>query len=331
MLRVLDHLPDDLLALEAPALADALGGPALITVPGERAAPLLAAVLIHGNETTGWDAVRALLAARAGAPLPRALLLFVGNVLAAREGVRRLDGQPDYNRIWRGAAGAEGDMVRSVLAQAERARPFACVDLHNTSGENPLYACVHRMDDASLALGRAFSERLVLVNQPDTLLSNALSRIAPSVTLECGKPGDASVTARLAAYLEQVMALDVLDARHPSAGVRGFEVLRAVATVRVPEDLSFSFHDEAADLRFVAGLDAHNFTLLPGGTPIAFVRPGSRARLEVTDEDGRDVTERYFREAEGALVTAGPIIPSLLTPNERIIRQDCLCYVMEPL
>ena len=331
MLRVLDHLPDGLLDLEAPRLADALGGPTLIRLPGEREAPLLAAALVHGNETTGWDALRILLAARAGSPLPRPLLLFVGNVLAARDGVRRLDGQPDFNRIWRGVPGAEGEMVHALLAEAERARPFACVDLHNTSGENPLYACVHRMDDASLALGRAFSERLVLVTRPDTLLSRALSRIAPAVTLECGKPGNAAVTARLAAYLEQLMSLDSLDAHHPSAGVRGFEVLRAVATVRVPDDLSFSFEDDAADLRFVSGLDAHNFNLLPGGTPIAFVRPGSGGRLEVTDEEGRDVSERYFRHAAGALVTAGPIIPSLLTPNERIIRQDCLCYVMEPL
>jgi len=331
MLRVLERLPDGLLEREAPALADALGGPALIRVPGERARPLLVAVLVHGNETTGWDAVRSLLASRGGAPLPRALLLFVGNVLAAREGVRRLDGQPDFNRIWRGAAGAESEMASALLAEAERARPFACVDLHNTSGENPLYACVHRLDDASLALGRAFSDRMVLVTHPDTLLSRALSRIAPSVTLECGKPGNPAVTARLAQYLEQVLALESLDARHPETGARGFEVLRAVATVRVPDQHSFSFHDEQADLRFVTGLDAHNFTVLPGGTPIAFVRPGSGGRLLATDEAGRDVTERYFRHTGGAVVTAGPVIPSLLTPNERIIRQDCLCYVMEPM
>jgi hypothetical protein len=329
MLRVIDHVPEGLLELEAPALADALGAPTLIRLPGRRPRPLLAAVLVHGNETTGWDAVRSLLAG--AAPLPRALMLFIGNVHAARECLRRLDGQPDFNRIWRGTAGAEGEMVRGLLAEAQRARPFACVDLHNTSGENPLYACVHRLDDASLALGRAFSERLVLVSHPDTLLSNALSHLAPSVTLECGKPGNPSVTRRLARFLAQVLALETLDAHHPSTGPRGFEVLRAVATVRVPEELSFSFHDEAADLRFVAGLDAHNFSLLPDGTPIAFVRPGSGGRLEATDETGRDVTDRYFRHADGVVVTAAPLIPSLLTPNERIIRQDCLCYVMEPL
>ena len=76
MLRILDQIPAGLLELEAPQLADALGGPTLLRIPGERPEAVLVAVLVHGNETTGWDAVRALLAERAGAGLPRAFWLF---------------------------------------------------------------------------------------------------------------------------------------------------------------------------------------------------------------------------------------------------------------
>ncbi len=54
-------------------------------------------VLLHGNEDTGWRAIQSVLRAHRATPLPRALLLFVGNVAAARANVRTLPGQEDYN------------------------------------------------------------------------------------------------------------------------------------------------------------------------------------------------------------------------------------------
>jgi succinylglutamate desuccinylase len=331
MLRILDQLPAGLLDLDTTCLAEALGGPTLLRIPGQARAPMFVATLLHGNETTGWDAARTLLRAYHGRVLPRPLLLFIGNVHAARVGMRRLDGQPDFNRIWNGAPGPEGELAARLLAEVTRARPFACIDLHNTSGENPLYACVHRLDDASRALARVFSSRLVLVSHPQGLLSMALSALAPAVTLECGKPGNEDTVVHVSEYLREVMALESLDAMHPDARTHAGEVLRPVATVRVPEHVSFSFHDAGADLHFVAGLDAHNFTTIPRGTTIAAIRPGCDARLEALDVNGADVTERYFRRDAAAVVTAVPLMPSLLTANERIIRQDCLCYVMERL
>ena len=327
MLRILDGVPPGLLDVEPGGLAEVLGGPALLRVPGERTPPLLVATLLHGNETTGWNALRRVLRAAEGRPLPRALELFVANVEAARAGLRHLDGQPDWNRIWRGAPGAEAELAARVLAEAERARPLACIDVHNTSGENPLYACVHRLDDKTLALASRFSRRAVLVTHPESLLSIALARLAPSITLECGRPGDESVTRRVADLLGELLSADALAA----PGAVAPELLRSVARVRVPDAVSFSFHDDAADLRLVPGLDTHNFRVMPGGTPIAFVRPGCDARLVALDEHGADVSDRYFRRRDDALVTAVPLIPSLFTPNERIIRQDCLCYVMERL
>ena len=329
MLRILDEIPAGLLDCEATQLDELLGGPALIHLPGAQPAPLMVAVLIHGNETTGWNAVRGLLRDQGGRPLPRSLLLLIGNVAAARRGLRRLDEQPDYNRIWRGAPGPEGALVEQVLAQVQRRRPFACVDLHNTSGENPLYACVHGMTPQALALGRVFSRQIVLVSQPDTLLANVVSATAPAVTLECGKPGHRRVTARVADYLLRVMRMHSLEEAGSSLNGRDYRVLRSVATLRVPEQFSFSFSDDDVDLRLPRGIDHHNFNVLPAGTPIAWVRPGSGARLLAVDDAGDDVTGRYFREHDGALVSIGHLLPSLLTDDERIIRQDCLGYLME--
>ena len=58
MLRQLEHIPEGLLDLPAERLEQALGGPTLIHLAGRRDPALLVSVLMHGNETTGWEAVR---------------------------------------------------------------------------------------------------------------------------------------------------------------------------------------------------------------------------------------------------------------------------------
>ena len=251
MLRVFDEMPQGLLDADARGLAALLGGPSLIHVSGDGRAPLLVSTLLHGNETTGWDAVRRLLGARE-AVTARPLLLFIGNVHAAREGLRHLDEQPDFNRIWRGATGPEADMAARVLAEVERTRPAACVDVHNTSGENPVYACVHRLDDATLALAAHFSATSVLVTHPESLLSMALSARMPAITLECGKPGNAQVARRVSGLLATLAGGRRAGTRSLAAALR-LQLLRRVARVRVPDDVSFSFHDETVDLRFWRG------------------------------------------------------------------------------
>jgi succinylglutamate desuccinylase len=51
----------------------------------------------------------------------------------------------------------------------------------------------------------------------------------------------------------------------------------------------------------------------------------------VTNPLGIDVTNQYFTRRGNALITQRAVMPSMLTLNERIIRQGCLCYLMERL
>ena len=87
MLQELTHIPAGLLDLPAPELHSTLGGPTLIHLEGHREPALFVSVLMHGNETTGWEAVRAWLRAyRPGGgdqELQRSVSLFIGNVAAA--------------------------------------------------------------------------------------------------------------------------------------------------------------------------------------------------------------------------------------------------------
>jgi hypothetical protein len=333
MLQVLESIPPGLLEAPPEKLADVLGGPTLLHLSGRGQGTLFVSTLLHGNETTGWNALRQLLLEFEGAQLPRPLSIFIGNVKAAKTRHRRLDGQPDFNRIWSSKSGPEEAMAAKVLKAIEAIGPIACLDIHNTSGENPVYGCIHRLDDESLPLARAFSTTQVYVEQPDSMLGVACSKFAPTLTLECGISGRQEVTDRTAQFiracLEQEWPLQMmpLSAQH--------QLLRPVATVRIPEQISFSFDDQQAcdevDLCFKSGLDGHNFATLPAGTLIGCIRPGVEVHLNVEDASGEDLYGHYFRTEADDLVTASPLIPSLLTVNSRIIRQDCLCYLMEPM
>ena len=83
-LTVLEAMPEGLTSLDARELHLKLPGPALIHLPGRQAEPLFVSVLLHGNEDTGWEAMRVLLRTYAQKELPRALSLFIGNVEVCR-------------------------------------------------------------------------------------------------------------------------------------------------------------------------------------------------------------------------------------------------------
>ena len=100
MLNILNKVPEGLLDCEARELYTILPGPTLMHLPGKREQPLFVSVLLHGNEDTGWLAIRDLLKTYQDRELPRSLSIFIGNVRAARFMERYTDGQPDYNRIW---------------------------------------------------------------------------------------------------------------------------------------------------------------------------------------------------------------------------------------
>ncbi|MBL3526695.1 MAG: succinylglutamate desuccinylase/aspartoacylase family protein [gamma proteobacterium endosymbiont of Lamellibrachia anaximandri] len=331
MLQELTSIPEGLLGLPADQLEAVLGGPVLIHLPGKRPAPLFLSVLMHGNETVGWEAVRRLLKRyEGGRDLPRAISLFIGNVSAAALGLRRLPGQPDYNRVWPGCetdGSPEHVMMRRVTEIISRLKPFASVDVHNNTGLNPHYACVNRLDASFLHLANLFGRTAVYFLRPKGVQSMALAEICPAVTLECGKVGQARGVDHALEYLDACLHLSEHPA-HPVAD-QDIDLFHTVAQVKVPETLSFSFGDWEADILFAPDLDHMNFRELPRGTSLGRVLVDRRPILDARDERGEDVTARFFAVEEGELRLRTPVMPSMLTTNKAVVRQDCLCYLME--
>lgn len=330
-------MPPELLDVPAEALADHLSGPTLIHLPGRRPNPLFVSVLQHGNEISGWDAVRRLLTGRyARDPLPRSLALFIGNVEAAAKGRRRLNHQPDMNRCWPGSHDAPTGWHRElerITDHVRRLKPFASIDIHNNTGENPHYAAVNAIEPQRLVLASRFSRTTIFFTEPAGVQSMAFGAFCPAVTLECGQPGQQGGTDHALAYLESVLNMDELPHRFPNP--EDLDLFQVTAAVHVDSDCSFAFGEEQdsgngdIDLVLDGDIDRMNFTELPPGTAIATRNRADRSLLVAVDTDGHDCTNDWFRLDRGRVVTQRPAMPAMLSTNAEIVRQDCLCYLME--
>ncbi len=334
MLKQLDHIPTGLLDLDATQLNGALGGPTLMHLSGQMRPDLFISVLTHGNETSGWDALRLLL--REYVPgggvreLPRSLSIFIGNVQAAAEGVRHLDGQPDYNRIWPGCDAADTPehlMMAQVIEIMEQRGIFASVDLHNNTGFNPHYACINLLDSRFFHLATMFSNTVVYFTRPHGVQSMAMARLCPAVTLECGRVGEPQGVEHARAYLESCLHLS--EHSQEPLGLKDIELFHTVAIVKIQERYSFGHGSADVDIRLADELDRFNFCELPSRTVFGYTRPGIGLGLEVTDEQGRDVSERYFELVGDEICLRVPVMPSMLSLDHRVVRQDCLCYLLE--
>lgn len=328
MLHIYDQIPNGLLERDATRLHEILPGPSLIHLPGQKSDTLFISVLLHGNETTGWEATRKLLMKYDKQPLPRSICLFIGNVAAARHGQRHLAEQPDYNRIWKGDGDSvEHQLARQVIEEVSKLELFAAVDIHNNSGKNPHYACVNRLDQSYLHLATLFGRTVVYFIKPDTVMSMAMTPLCPAVTVECGQPGMPQGTRHMLDYLDACLHLSEFP-QHPVTP-HDLDLFHTVATVKVPPELGVGFGNERVDISLLPDIDRFNFNELPAGTAFGQVGRTGMQPFTVRDEQNRDVTARFFEINGHWIQTRTPVMPSMLTLDLEIIKQDCLCYLME--
>ncbi|MEX0958373.1 MAG: M14 family metallopeptidase [Burkholderiales bacterium] len=328
-LTVLNALPEAFFDASAASIHQILPGPTLIHLQGRRAEPVFVSTLLHGNEDTGLKAMQALLAKYQFQELPRSLSLFIGNVRAAAFGKRLLDGQPDYNRVWPGCDTSglpEHSIMQRVTDDMRERGVWASIDIHNNTGLNPHYACVRQTGREFLHLAALFTRIVVYFERPLGVQTGAFSAMCPSVTVECGKPGNPASEAQAASFVEAVLHLDHFP-EHPLP-TSDIDLYHTVGTVKVQANASFTFGSEQADIRFPGEIDHMNFRTLPVGTVLGQLS-GARIPLDVWDESGRKVTDRFFEARGSDLVLRRAVVPAMITLNAEVIRQDCFCYFME--
>ncbi len=342
--RLLDAGPQELLGL--------LGGPTLLHLrsgpegsPTHRGA-LFVSVLLHGNETSGWYAVRRLL--RDFPAPPRDLLILVGNVEAAASGLRTLPGQQDFNRMWRKPTG----IAREVLCHVAKVSLLAVVDLHNNTGRNPHYSVLTDFSAGSRGLAALFGDTAVYIEEPATVLTRAFSPHTPNITLELGPVSDKEAARRGYEYLRGLLQSDGI----PAAPGGNTQLYRTLARVHLRDGTRFAFTNRestsvtadwlrradasetdvappggANDLDLVLddAIEASNFARLPAGTLFGVTADGQTP--EVLDNDHRMVTGDFFEVRGGRIALRHSVVPAMYTTDPNVVRQDCLCYFMEPL
>jgi hypothetical protein len=327
MLNVIESLPDNLLSLPAPELHTVLPGPTLIHLRGRKNPAVFVCVLLHGNEHTGWDAVRKLLGEYSGKELPRSLSVFIGNIEAARYNKRFLEGQPDFNRIWNGGNSSEQKMMRQVRDEMKNCGVYISIDVHNNTGKNPHYACVNKTQNEFLQVATLFSRTVVYFIRPEGVQSMTFSDFCPAVTVECGTSGATSGTEHACEFIDACLHLSEIPTH--AVEIHDLDLYHTVAVVKIPEKYSFGFDQAKNDLQFDEKIEYYNFRELPEGTVIASVRNGIKQPLDIRNEQGAQVSNEYFSADNGIIRSRKQIIPAMITLNTEIIRKDCLCYLME--
>ena len=322
---LLSAIPQGFLECDASDLHKLLDGPTLINLEGEKPEPLFLCTLLHGNETTGLRAIQRVLADYGTKELPRSVSILIGNVMAARHGVRHLPSQQDFNRVWLPGKEDEHALTQSVIAHMRSRNVFACIDIHNNTGRNPHYAIVATQEQAHLALANAFSSRVVYATFPYGTCSTVFSKWCPAVTLEAGVVEDASGVEHVSNYLHTCIASDDW-----MRGGKSGALYHTVAVVKVEESCSIGLLGEDTDIELLPDVDRYNFNWLNPGTKLANVRNGHHSCIRIEGDHPLPISD-YLNTEHGVLSTVKPIMPAMLTTDCEIIKMDCLCYLMERL
>ena len=110
------------------------------------------------------------------------------------------------------------------------------------------------------------------------------------------------------------------------------QLVQNSATVKINQDVTFSFADTTAtldelDLVVVNNFDLHNFTTLKKGEVFA------HAKIEkpfiVTSPSGEDITDMIIENHNGAISLKRELMPAMISMDKKIVLQDCLCYLLE--
>lgn len=330
LLKIIDHIPKGFLEVKSDGITKFINNPTLIHLRGKEDQPFFISILLHGNEYSGLIIIQEFLKKYRNQILPRSLIIFVANPKACAKGVRHLENQPDFNRIWKGGSSYEDSLVKPVLQYVKDHRVQGAIDIHNNTGRNPIYACINQKKEEFVKLAQVFSENIVYFTKPDTVLSMALSKVCPAIVLECGLPGHTQGIDSGVQLIESI--LDLREGWKQDK-IKKNSVYHTCATLYMAPDFHLEFHPKPflkdKSLCFIEEWDKLNFKQLEEGTFLGKVSDSEQIKL--IDQQGENIFNQFFSIVENNLIVKSSFIPGMLTKNVQIAQSDCLGYVMEKI
>tara|TARA_Y100000768_G_scaffold388003_1_gene381433 strand:+ start:19710 stop:20723 length:1014 start_codon:yes stop_codon:yes gene_type:complete len=327
LLNIISQLPEGFTDLGVTELHDVLGGPTLIHLRTENSdkKPLYLSTLLHGNEISSHSVLMQFL--KRNQPLNRDLIIFIGNTLAAKEGLRHLPGQVDFNRIWAEGNQVEHKIARQVKDYAKEFSPYASIDLHNNTGKNPFYACINSLDQVFKNLASHFGDHTVFFTEPHNVQSMAFSKICPAVTIEAGLPGETEGIKAALEFVETIYHSDSIEFSNDRAKK---DIYHTIARFKVDPRAEVDFEDSpftSSDLSFVSNLDSRNFEIVRKGARIGYA--DSLEYLLVENNKGENITDQFLAIEDQKIIMKRTFIPSMFTKDIYVMKEDCLGYLME--
>ena len=332
-LNILNEIPDAFLEIDYRDIKNIFNEPTLIHLKGHKSPALFISIMLHGNEFSGLQIMQEILKKykeTEGYTLPRSIRLFVGNVEAASQGLRRLDNELDFNRAWPGTPEPDAPtskLISQVMNAITEDELFAAIDLHNNTGKNPPYGCISVVNEKNKYLSSFFNHVAMVFHTPKGVSTMAFDDICPAITLECSTPGNILGIEKAVALIDDLMHMDHFPEKPlPS---HDLQLVQNNAVLKIADNVDFGFEDEEGnfDLTLVENFDRHNFTRLE--TSEVFAHTTLDKPLIATADDGTDVTDALIRNDNGAISLKKPLMPAMITLDKRVILQDCLCYLLE--
>lgn len=321
--------PKEILQADSDELSRFLSGPTLIHIQGETPECFLVSCLLHGNETTGWLAVRELLKEISIKPQQHSWLILIGNVAAAAKNLRQLPDGQDFNRVWQ-----VGDLPVNRIAveilNRIKTYPIKCsIDIHNNTGRNPYYACVTKRDERTLDLAREFAKQSLYFEGLAGTFTDAMSQMCPAISIEVGLPGLMDGVEAVRQYLQRVDVKVFALNWNPQIPA-DLEIYSIAGTIRIVDGVVISIDEgQDVDFRLSQDLDLYNFTVVPKGSVWAEAC-STKVRCFSIDDRGNEL-EGYFEHVDGKIVNTCPIMPAMITPNTAIMKSDCVGYLLSRL
>ena len=327
-LTLVTSLPEGFHDLEASKILEVFPSPTLIHLKGDREPALFVSILLHGNEYSGLKSIQRVLLKHLQR-LPRSLYLFIGNVQAAQLGQRVLAGQQDFNRCWPGTDIEQNpytQLMQQVIDRVTQQPLFAAIDVHNNTGTNPHYACMTDVTQDNQYLAAMFNHIGLVFKQPKGVSTMAFDGVCPAVTLECGKPGYEAGIQHAFELIDAMLHLDHFPEK--PVAPHDQQLVISMATVNIAPNVTFEFNASSdADVWFDAEFELKNFTELGVHDIFAYTRV--EKPLVVYNQEGEEITDQILRQKNGCIYLKKMFMPAMITADKDIVRQDCLCYLLE--
>lgn len=325
LIQVSTSLSDflELLDLKSEELAGVIQEPTLFDFTQSGSKPFFLSTLLHGNETSGWDALRAITKEVVNEHGLPSVLILLGNVKAAERNRRHLDHQPDFNRIWDDGDSPYQRWASEILFYVRARQPWFSLDIHNNTGPNPHHTVLTSLDELTLRAARLFSRTAIVARQPPGVLTRRCAEFSTATTIEAGLPQDPNSARRARSYLEKLWRKQSV----PEVDTSDLNIFENSVRVIV-ENAAQLTNDDVP--QFTPKLHQYNFKVIPAGTTLAKLS-SSDVRLLAIDKYQQDRTDDYLRYINGTVELCRDTIMSMYTEDPLIIRQDCVCYFLDVL